>query len=335
MPGSSMFYLAPRTGVPEMRRSLYGPMLRIAVNDPTNVPMARSSEFAVRAEHLGFAGVGMPDHPHTGRDVFIRLSMAARDTTRVMLFPSVSNPVSRDPKSLAALGCTLAELAPGRVRLMLASGDAAIDYVGKPPLPVAQMANAVLITRQALSTEVVPPIQVPVYVNASSPRMLEVAGSTADGVYPVVGVDPEVMREALASVKIGLQSTGREFDGFDVAYGLPVFMAESREEALQSALDYALANLLSRNRVFSRVLRARSPHLSEISKASDLTTDQARRLVAAMVVYGTPLQVAESVFALAEAQSAWHFIARVEMANKDGIEAIENFASALDAVSNC
>ena len=134
-----------------------------------------------RAEELGFAGVGMPDHPHTGRDVFVRLTLAAQRTERVTLFPSVANPVSRDPRMLATLAATLGELAPGRARLVVGSGQNAVQYVGVPGATVSQMAATTETVRRTLATEFALEPPVPVYINGSSPRMLEAAGAAADG----------------------------------------------------------------------------------------------------------------------------------------------------------
>ena len=181
--------------------------LRIDVNDPTNLPLSESSRFAVRAEELGFAGVGMADHPHTGKDVFVRLALAAERTTRVTLFPSVTNPVSRNPKMLATLGATLGGLAPGRARLIVGSGQAAVQYVGEPQATASQMTRAVETIHRTLATELAP-ASVPVYVNASSPRMLEAGGAAADGVYAMVGVDPEVASTAIGHVEAGTRNAG-------------------------------------------------------------------------------------------------------------------------------
>jgi hypothetical protein len=54
----------------------------------------------------------------------------------------------------------------------------------------------------------------------------------------------------------------------------------------------------------------------------------------AMVIYGTPPEVAGSLVEFAEAHPTWHFITRVEMVDRDPFEALENFAAALNAVSN-
>ncbi len=308
------------------------PGLRIDVNDPTNLPLSESSRFAVRAEELGFAGVGMPDHPHTGRDVFVRLALAAQRTARVTLFPSVTNPVSRNPKMLATLGATLGELAPGRARLVVGSGQAAVQYVGEPQATALQMTRAVETILRTLATEFAS-ARVPVYVNASSPRMLEAAGAVADGVYAMVGVDPEVVAAAVNHVEAGTRNAGRHSNRVAVALGLPVFMAESEAQAYESAAGYALSNLLSRNRVFSRVLRERAPSLSDVSKVSDLSSAQLRHLVDAIVIPGVPEEAAAKVLSLAEQTKTRHFIARVQFAGEDPLRAIEIFSSALRALA--
>lgn len=305
--------------------------LRIDVNDPTDLPLAESSRFAVRAEELGFSGVGMPDHHHTGRDVFVRLVLAAQQTTRVTLFPSVTNPVSRSPKVLASLAATLAEAAPGRSVLMIGSGDLAVKFLGERGATASRLAHAAETVRRALSTEFTLEAPVPVYINASSPRMLEAGGAAAEGVYAMVGTDPEIVAAAMGHVGSGAREAGRNPDDVALALGLPVFMADSRDEAYDSAARYALSGLLNRNRVFSRVMRERMPSLNDVSQASDLSSSQLHALVDAIMAHGTPQDAAAQVLAFAERAPARHFIARVQFAGKDPLAAIEAFSSALRA----
>lgn len=305
--------------------------LRIDVNDATDLPLAESSRFAVRAEELGFAGVGMPDHHHTGRDVFVRLVLAAQQTTHVTLFPSVTNPVSRNPKVLASLAATLAEAAPGRACLMIGSGDLAVKYLGESGATASQLADAAETIRRTLDSEFTLGVPVPVYINASSPRMLEAASAAADGVYAMVGVDPEVVAAAMEHVRNGAREAGRDLDSILVALGLPVFMADSEGRAYESAARYALSGLLNRNRVYSRLMRERMPSLEDVSQVSDLSVEQLHRLVDAMVAHGTPQQAAAQALAFAERAPARHFIARVQLAGEDPLRAIEAFASALRA----
>ena len=161
--------------------------------------------------------------------------------------------------------------------------------------------------------------------------MLEAAGAAADGVYAMVGVDPEVVALAMGHVEAGAREAGRSVEDMALALGLPVFMADSREEAYESAARYALSGLLNRNRVFSRVMRERMPSLEDVETASDLSTEQLHAMVDAIMVHGTPQQAAAKALAFAERAPAQRFIARVQFAGRDPFRAIEAFASALRA----
>jgi alkanesulfonate monooxygenase SsuD/methylene tetrahydromethanopterin reductase-like flavin-dependent oxidoreductase (luciferase family) len=159
--------------------------------------------------------------------------------------------------------------------------------------------------------------------------MLELGGATADGVYAVVGVDPEVVAAATHHTDAGAQSAGRKPGDVAIALGLPIFMADTKEEAIESAVNYALSNLASHTRVFSRSMRARVPALSNVAKASDLTTAQARQLVQAMVVAGTPHEAVSEVALLPERIGRDHFICRIEFVGRDPIHALGRFAEAV------
>ena len=86
--------------------------ITIDITDVTEVPMPRAGEFALRAEAAGFDGVGVRDNQATGRDSYLRLALSALQTSKLTLFPAVSNPVTRHPTVLASLINSLRELAP-------------------------------------------------------------------------------------------------------------------------------------------------------------------------------------------------------------------------------
>ena len=71
--------------------------LTIDITDVTEVPMPQAGGFPARAEAAGFDGVGVRDNQATGRDSYLRLAMAALQTSRVNLFPAVGNPITRHP----------------------------------------------------------------------------------------------------------------------------------------------------------------------------------------------------------------------------------------------
>lgn len=294
--------------------------LKIEVNDSTNFAMQDSSCFAIEAEALGFSGVGMPDHPHTGQDVFERLITAAQDTARIMLFPSVTNPITRTVEELSVKAKELRTVALGRTRLILGGGDNAVGFLGKKPATTLELINAVQMIKAELAGT-----GVEVFINGSSPKMLEAGGLIADGVYAMVGVDPVVVNTALEHVFQGARKGGRDPESIPIALGLPVFMASSLEQSIEYALPYAFSSLKRRTRVFSRVLRSILPALENASNYTDLSKKDAWKLTEAMAICGSPREAADKTHELARKIGHTHFIARVQMQGVEPIEALKAY----------
>jgi 5,10-methylenetetrahydromethanopterin reductase len=86
--------------------------------------------FVVRCEEAGFDGVGIHDHPSSGRDAYLALALASRATRRLQLFPATSSPSVRHPLLLASLAHSLDEIAPGRTYLTVAPGFISTRSIG-------------------------------------------------------------------------------------------------------------------------------------------------------------------------------------------------------------
>ena len=65
------------------------------------------ADFAKRCEDAGFAGIGIHDHQDAGRDVFSALTAVALNTSKLKLFPAVTNTVTRHPIVMASLDNSL------------------------------------------------------------------------------------------------------------------------------------------------------------------------------------------------------------------------------------
>src|SRR5229473_532023 len=130
-------------------------MTRIRVD--LRVPVGRAlpdlAAFIVRCEQAGFDGVGIHDHPSSGRDAYLALALACRATQRLRLFPATSSPMVRHPLVLASLAHSLEEIAPGRIALTVAPGFLSTRSVGKPPARVAAMREAISDLRRLLAGE--------------------------------------------------------------------------------------------------------------------------------------------------------------------------------------
>ena len=56
---------------------------RVALRVPVGRPLPDIADFVARCEGAGFDGVGIHDHPSSGRDAYLALALAARATQRI------------------------------------------------------------------------------------------------------------------------------------------------------------------------------------------------------------------------------------------------------------
>jgi 5,10-methylenetetrahydromethanopterin reductase len=188
------------------------------------------ADLIARAEDAGFDGVGVHDHPHSGRDVFMTLALAARQTRRVTLYPATSSPAVRHPVLLASAAHSLEEIAPGRARLAVAPGFLSARSIGQPRAPVAAMREAIGQIQRLLAGGAVrvgdaetrlrnvSTRPTPVFLLAAGPRMVELAGEVADGAMLFVGLHRDAVAAARRHLAIGAQRSGRSLDGFPVIF---------------------------------------------------------------------------------------------------------------------
>lgn len=204
------------------------------------------------AEQAGFDTVGIGDSQSLFREVFIAAALCAEHTSRVRLGPRVINPMTRHPAVSASGAATLAELAPGRVLLGIGSGDSSVHNAGVRPARLAEMREYTLAVRDLLtkgratyrgapSLLTWAPAAVPIYVAASGPKTLELAGEIADGVVIQTGLLPDVIEESLASVRRGAERAGRDFAKIDKSWFPWVSLAGSRAAAIET-IKHSLAS---------------------------------------------------------------------------------------------
>ncbi len=204
--------------------------VNVALRVPVGQPLPEVAAFVARCEDAGFDGVGIHDHPSSGRDAYLALALAAQATKRLRLFPATSSPVVRHPLLLASLAHSLEEIAPGRSCLTVAPGFISTRSIGQPRGGVALMREAIGDLRRLLAGEEVafgpqptrlrnrsvPPT--PVYLLAAGPRMIELAGEVADGAFLMVGLHPAGVRAARRHLETGAARAGRSLAGFPVTY---------------------------------------------------------------------------------------------------------------------
>lgn len=195
--------------------------MRVGLRIPPCAPVDHLVAATRDAERGGFDQVWFPDSQLLWRDVFAVAAAAAAATSRITLGTAVTNVVTRHPSVIASAARTVAELAPGRFVLGVGVGNSSVAPIGLRPAPSARL-RAQLGTIQALLaghpvdfgagavSRLRDPLPVPIQIAASGPKNLRLAGEIADGVILLSGVSPEPLASAMAQVRAGAASAGRD-----------------------------------------------------------------------------------------------------------------------------
>ena len=224
-------------------------------------------------EERGYDWLGIADSQSVFRELYVALTIAALNTSRIRLGPLVTNPLTRHPVITASAISSVDELSGGRAVLGLGSGDSAIFTLGAPPATLAGLEDSVVTLGRLTSGDPVDREgkrwqvhrsrrRVPIYLAAEGPRTLELAGRVADGVIVGLGLTPEVIRLSLAAIERGARAAGRRLDDLDVWWLAKTNVADTREAAV-TPITMALA--ASANHAFRFTLEGKGvpPELHE------------------------------------------------------------------------
>ena len=192
------------------------------------VPMVGTPQdtgaYAAAVEAAGFDFMWMPDTPMLAgqwRDVYIHLTCAALETSTMRLGPGVTNPITRHPVTTSSAIVTLDEVSSGRADLVVGTGYSSAYIVGRKAATLANMRASTALWRSIFSGAQTdlgghemalnnPCPQLPIYLAASGPKALQLAGEVADGVLIMVGAAPGCVSWALEQVEIGMARGGRK-----------------------------------------------------------------------------------------------------------------------------
>jgi 5,10-methylenetetrahydromethanopterin reductase len=215
------------------------------------------SEFCRRVEEiegLGFGYLWLTDSSLHARNCYSYLTLAAAHSTRLRLGTAVTNPVTRHPAITAAAAATVDEISGGRLILGIGAGDRPLLALGLRPSPLADLEAAIAGIRRLWQGEELD-LRAPgftmngahlrfparagieVFVSASGPKTLELAGRVADGVILLVGLFSEALDWAVSRVEQGARAAGRPRPHIAVfAYGA---IDEDEQAALEAARSIA------------------------------------------------------------------------------------------------
>ena len=167
--------------------------LNFGLRVPTAGTPQETAEYAARVEGAGFDFLWMPDTPLLAgrwRDVYGHLMGAAMTAKTLRLGPGVTNPLTRHPVTTASAILTLDEASNGRADLVAGTGYSSAYIIGHKAATLATMRHATLLWRsifQGQATQLggleitlpTPHPRLPLYLAATGPKMLEMAGEIA------------------------------------------------------------------------------------------------------------------------------------------------------------
>jgi 5,10-methylenetetrahydromethanopterin reductase len=230
--------------------------VRITLRVPGTSPLRRLMSLIQDIEAAGFDGAGILDSQLLCRDAFITLALAASQTSRLTLFPAVTNPFTRHVSVLAGALQSAEELAPGRVQCVIGTGYTSASTIGRKPATLAEMRQTIVDLKALLNGDAVSfhgrsgRLQfaarraIPVLMAASGPKSIELAGEVADGVMLLVGFTPGIASAALERLEQGARRSGRRLDDLEIIWavrtGTASTSAEARRQARPTAVHWGL-----------------------------------------------------------------------------------------------
>lgn len=237
--------------------------IELGIALPLEAPVAELVATAQEAEALGCSFVWANDD-RLQKDPYGVLAAIALATEHVRVGPGVTNPFTRHPALLAAATATLDELSGGRAVLGLGAGGTNHRLLGiERAAPVSTLRAAIELIRALLRGEQTsveaagftaheavldfepPRREVPVYLGARGPRMLELAGEVADAA--IVGNLATVggWRYARERVRAGAARRGRDPDDVGFTAWFYCALADEPERALEAIRPLVATSLVT------------------------------------------------------------------------------------------
>ena len=229
-----------------------------------HISLREGAEIGRLAEGAGFESLWMSDF---WRSYSVQLAAMAETTSRVRLGPHTAMGFSRSPYIGARVAADLDELCGGR--LVLGLGGGTLDpgredgWVRERVRPqVESFREMVKVLRYAWKTWyeepgtaleyesdecalVVPPFyasrktlrpEIPIYLGARKPSLLQLAGEVADGFYMMPTASTRYTREeAIPNFEKGAARVGRDLSSFTLVGLYVCGISDDRDQALQVA----------------------------------------------------------------------------------------------------
>ena len=220
--------------------------LGISIGWSAREDIDRVVDLVKRAADDGVDACWVIDSQVAMRDAFALLAVLSRETERIKLGPGVTNLLTRHETVVATTLATLSALAPGRILAGIGAGDSAVFPIGLEPQKIVEMRSGVervrtllrggevdyLGTTVGITAASTPPP--PIYLAASQPKMLAMAGAVADGVIVMGPSHPETYRTQIDHVRRGAAASGRDPDSVAIDLWVTMAVGEGAIDAVRS-----------------------------------------------------------------------------------------------------
>jgi 5,10-methylenetetrahydromethanopterin reductase len=304
--------------------------MKISLASLGGEPTARYLEQVKLAERLGFHAFFHNDKKWA-REVVSRLGAATQATSRIGLGTSVIDPYTRHPALLAQATATIAEMAPGRFRVIMGSGSHFETLPGYgSPKPVAGLREAADLMqrlwrgeRVTLDGEIVKfkdgtldwkPTEIPqLYIASRGPQILKLAGSVADGVLIGSFATPPGIAYARGHILQGLQASQRDWKDIRLCSWIYLSVLEREDDPVPDGIKRGVSFAFwSSRKALSDLVDQLAPDASDEFRKfirdaphewSPPIMDELRRLmprgvIDSLALVGTAPQVVERLKAL-------------------------------------
>jgi 5,10-methylenetetrahydromethanopterin reductase len=288
--------------------------LGVGVDGTTS--MSETLALVKEAEDLGFHSFWLSEGYHS-RSAVVRATVIALSTSRIRIGLGILSPHTKHPALLAMDAASLDEVARGRLILGVGTVKNALRKHGFERVDATQVVKeAIDLLKRLLSGQLVQyegakfripspgsrleldsPRDLLIYVGATGPAMLRLAGQHADGVLFNYPCTRNFIKYAMPFVEEGLRLSGRTVENFDVSAYLLVAVDEDEKRALDSAKCFLAQKLPTRH---SQMLRQAGVSAEEIALVKDnvdrlglarAASEIDDALVRKVAIAGTPDQV--------------------------------------------
>lgn len=268
---------------------------RMAIYMQDKVDIRYELELARYMEERGFSEIWQGDN-RLARDCIVLMSAFLTATERIKVASGVLPIWTRNPAAIAATWSTMWELGgkvDGRGRVMLGLGAWWQPIAGRVGVdlrkPLKAMRENVEVIRQLFTMEEVSyngefvqmenvsldvvwgdtsPRDIPIYIGATGPKMLELSGEICDGVCLNYGVSVDYIKRAIALVEKGAKKSGRTIQDIDLPELIVVSMSDENPDVA-----------LHEGKKLAAYYFATEPHIMKASGVSEEIADKAKALM--------------------------------------------------------